>query len=107
MVTKRYVPAAVGVKGPELYVPAPLTITVEEKTKPPVQVASSGPNRSNVIVPPGLKPPASVAVSEIEPPRVTGADALVTIVGLALLTTTSSLAAPQGLMTALLPPSPL
>jgi hypothetical protein len=80
---------------------------VEVKTAAPVQVALSGPNRSKVMVPLGLKPPASVAVSEIGLPRVTGPDAFVTIVGRALLTTTLSLAAPQALVTALLPPSPL
>jgi hypothetical protein len=90
-----------------LYLPAPLTETVEEKTMAPVQVASSGPNRSKVIVPPGVKPPASVAVSEIGLPRVTGPEAFVTIVGVALVTTKFSLGAPQGLVTALLAPSPL
>jgi len=37
----------------------------------------------NVIVPVGLAPPAKVAVSEIEPPTATGADACELIVGVA------------------------
>jgi hypothetical protein len=59
----------------------------------PLHVASPGPNSLKVIDPVGLDPPASTAVSEMLPPTLTGADAVVEIVGVpppAAVTTTDS-----------------
>ena len=72
----------------------------------PEHVASFGPKRLKVMVPVGLNPPESVAVSWIEPPRVMAADAVVDRVGVAGVTTTDSLAAPQALVAELLLASP-
>ena len=48
------------------------------------QVASPGPNRLKMMVPPGLPPPDSIAVSCTEPPTGTDAEAVVARVGDAL-----------------------
>jgi hypothetical protein len=85
----------------------PLTALVELVAGVPVQVELSGPNRSKVIVPVGENPPERLAVSPIVAPTVTGPDACVAIVVLALVTVTLSLAAPHPLDTGLLPASPL
>ena len=66
--------------------PSPFTSTVELKTAPPPQVASSGPYTKNEIVPVALALPESVAVSEMLPPIVVADEAWVVKVG-ALLTT--------------------
>jgi hypothetical protein len=83
-----------------------LIVVTAVKAAVPTQVALSGPNRLKVIVPVGLKPPNSVAVSLMVPPRVMGPDACDTIVVTAGLTSTLSFAAPHALVTGLLPPSP-
>jgi hypothetical protein len=49
-------------------------------------VESSGPYTEKVIVPVAWKPPESVAVSEIEPPRSMDEDAWVVSVGAAITT---------------------
>ena len=54
------------------------------------QAASFGPYKLNVIEPVGLYPPASVAVSEMEPEIATVGEATVEMVGLALLTVSVS-----------------
>ena len=59
-----------------------------------------------VMVPVGLNPPESVAVSWIAAPTVVAADAVVVRVGVAGVTTTDSLAAPQALVAGLLLASP-
>jgi len=59
------------------------------------------------MVPVGEKPPERVAVSLTGPPTMTGPDAWVTTLVLALVTTTDSFVAPQPLATALLALSPL
>ena len=69
----------------DVYDPLPLTALVVVNTDGFVQFASFGPNSRKVIVPVGLNPPASVAVSETEPPIVMFADASVEIVGLSLM----------------------
>jgi hypothetical protein len=66
----------------------------------PVHVALSGPNSVKVMVPVGLTPPASVAVSVIVPPCVTSDDAWVVIVGVAAVTTDVSLGSLHGVTTA-------
>src|SRR5215211_6965189 len=101
----RYVPAVTGVNESEV-APLPETGFVLVNTTWPVQFASSGPYRLNVIVPVGLDAPDSVAVSEIEPPMLTFADASVEIVGLALPTTTLSSASLQAPETGSLLTSP-
>jgi hypothetical protein len=55
-------PTRVGVNRSELYMPFPLTAVVEVKTGVAEQVGSSGPNRSNVMLPVGANP-ASLAES--------------------------------------------
>ena len=78
---------------------------MEVNTGVPEQVALSGPNRVKVIMPVGLNPPASVAVSLIVPPSATEPDASVVIVGTALVTTTDSPGSLQAPVTKVLPPS--
>ncbi len=56
---------------------------VEVKTAVPPQVASSGPNNCQVIVPVGVAPLESVAVSEMLPPTGVVPEACVVIAGLA------------------------
>ena len=58
----------------------PVTFLVEVKTAMPPQVASSGPNNCQVIVPVGITPLESVAVSEMLPPTGVVAEASVVIV---------------------------
>ena len=60
-----------------------------------------------MIVPVGLNPPASVAVSETEPPIVMFADASVEIVGLSLMVVSVSPSSPHLPATGLLSASPL
>src|SRR5262245_17698521 len=90
--------------------PPPLTVTtkVPPVTGEPAQVESLGGKSLNVIVPPGEKPPLSVAVSQIKVPMLT--DPLLTVVlipGEALLTTLASLASPHAPVAAGKTPSPL
>ena len=61
----------------------PETETVSEKTALPEQLELLGPQSLNVTVPPGLEPPAIVAVSCTWPPITTPAEAPVETVGLA------------------------
>jgi hypothetical protein len=65
----------------------PVTFLVEVKTAVLPQVASSGPNNLKVIVPVGVAPLESVAVSEMLPPTGAVAEACVVIAGLAGATT--------------------
>ena len=91
----------------DVYVPLPFTVLVEVNAAVPVQVGLLGPNTVKVIVPVGLAPPARTALSEMVPPTVTGADAVVTMVGVTLLTVEVSPADPQPLAPAALLASPL
>ena len=102
-----YVPGVVTVNAPEGYTPLPATGTVEVKMAAPVHVGLPGPKKVKVMVPVGLTPLERVAVSETDPPAGTDGDGAVTMDGLALATTTLSLAAPQALVTAALLASPL
>jgi hypothetical protein len=98
------------VNEPDVYVPLPLTETVDVNIGAPVQVGLAGPNKVKVIVPVGELPPLSIAVSLIVPPRAMLGDAVVVIVGEAAAggdTTTLSFTAPHGLVDGLLAPSPL
>jgi hypothetical protein len=79
------------------------------KATAPLHVASPGPNSLKVIDPVGLDPPASTAVSEMLPPTLTGADAVVESAGVpgpAAETTTDSPVSLHAVATAALPPSP-
>ena len=60
-----------------------------------------------MIVPVGLTPPPNVALSLIDPPKATLAEAVVTTVGVACVTTTFSFAALHAFATGLLLTSPL
>ena len=95
------------VKGSDGYTPLPATVLVEVKIGVPVQVGLAGPNRVKVMVPVGATPPDRVALSEMVPPTCTGAEAVVTMAGVALLTVEVSFWAPQALTTGLLLASPL
>lgn len=55
--------------------------------------------------PVGLKPPVTVAVSETAPPRKTGGEAWVVILGAAWVTTTDSLGSLQAVDATVAPPS--
>src|ERR1700694_1369400 len=57
--------------------PFPLTATVDVEIAALEHAASLGPNNWNVIVPVGLTPPLTVAVSLIVPPSVVPGDACV------------------------------
>jgi hypothetical protein len=59
-----------------------VTVFVEVKMALSLQVALSGPNSSKVIVPVGVAPLLSVAVSQMLPPTETVPEACVVIVGL-------------------------
>ena len=89
-----------------MYDPLPFTgLVVVEITV--AQLVSFGPYRRKVIVPVGLNPLASVAVSEIVPPTVTLAEATVEIVGLSLIVVSVSPASPHVPATPLFSSSPL
>jgi hypothetical protein len=85
----------------------PATALVEVKIAAPLQVALFGPNRVKVIVPAGLTPAESMAVSLTVPPTGTVPDAVVFRVGVALPTTTLSLGSLHKVVTAVLLASPL
>ena len=88
-------------KVPEFAEPAD-RVTVAVKITAPEHDASFGPYRLNVTVPVGLKPPETVAVSEIcVGPSAPPAEAVVAIVGVAGLTVVDSFAALHGWLTAL------
>ena len=78
---------------------------VEVKTGVPAQVASVGGNRLKVTVPVGLKPPLTVAVSEMEVPTTPPAEGEVAMAGVAWVMVTGSAA--QSELTAALLVSPL
>src|SRR6266542_6985117 len=80
--------------------------TVSVKAGAFAQPASFGPYSLNVIEPPGLEPPKSVAVSCTWPPSMIPAEALVVRLGLAFETTTDSPASLQAVETELLFASP-
>ena len=61
----------------------PLSGLVEVNTGVPVQVVFPGGNRLKVTVPVGLKPPVTVAVSEMEVPTGPPAEGVVAMVGVA------------------------
>jgi hypothetical protein len=77
-----------------------LTLVTDVKAGAPVHAALSGPNRLKVMLPVGVLPPASVAVSVTVPPTTTGCEAVVDIVGvtMAAVTTTDSPSVRQPLM---------
>lgn len=78
-----------------MYVPLPVTGTVDEEKGGRAQVASSGPYTLKVISPVGLNPPLNVAESETVRPD---ADAWVVRVGTARLTTTASFGSSHGVL---------
>jgi hypothetical protein len=78
---QRYVPALNGENGSD-DASLPDTVFVDVNAGVPMQLASSGAYALNVIVPVGLEPPESVALSDIDPPSCTDAVAVVPIVGL-------------------------
>ena len=84
-----------------------MTGFVEVKMEVPLQALSSGPNSRNVIVPVGLTPPVSEALSEIGPPTETDGDAVVEIAGGVLVTTEDSFGSLQAPETGRLLASPL
>jgi hypothetical protein len=97
------------VKFPDPYTPFPLTATVAVKITAPEHVASFGPYRLNVMLPPAtgeVEAPLSVAVSWIGFPITTFADASVVTAGVAGFTTTDSFAPLQALLVAVLLVSP-
>jgi hypothetical protein len=65
-------------------------VTVDVKTGEVLQVESSGPKAKKVIVPVAEAAPDKVAVSEMDPPNTTGADACVVRVGAAITTAVSA-----------------
>ena len=65
---------------------------MEVKTGVPVQVVSPGANSSKVTVPVGLKPPLTVAVSQMEVPTGPPAEGVVAMVGVAWVMVTGSAA---------------
>ncbi len=94
--------------GSEPYVPLPATVLVLVKTDGGVQAALSGPKRVKVMVPVGSVALARVAASATWPPTATDGDAWVVRVATgAPVTTTDSLAALHGLVTATWLASPL
>jgi hypothetical protein len=99
----------------QLYVPTPPAGALPEEAVPvasvPVvvavgvlQVGSSGANSWKVTLPPGFRPPETVAVSETVPPAGTEPDAVVVMLGLYFATMNGS--APQPELTGLLLGSP-
>ena len=95
-------PTAVVGKEPEVAVSGlPLSGLVEVKTGVPAQVASVGGNRLKVTVPVGLKPPLTVAVSEMDTPTTPPAEGVVAMAGVAWAMVTGS-AAQSELIAALL-----
>jgi hypothetical protein len=71
------------------------------------QMLSFGPYNEKVMVPVGLTPPASVAVSKTAPPTATEPEAVVVTVGVTGATVTLSLGSPQSVLTGRLFWSPL
>ena len=71
----------------------------------PLQVVSPGPNRLKVTVPVGLRPPVTVAVSEMEVPTTPPAEGVVAMAGVAWAMVTGSAA--QSELTVVLLASPL
>jgi hypothetical protein len=67
--------------GIEVYMPLPETVAIEVATGVWVQFTSVGPKMLNVMVPVGLLPPESVAVSVMLLPTATLAEAVVDSVG--------------------------
>ena len=67
----------------------------EVKTGVPAQVASAGGNSSKVTVPVGMKPPVTVAVSEMDVPTGPPAEGVVEIAGVAWVMVTGSSAQPS------------
>jgi hypothetical protein len=107
--SKLYWPAPAVGNGPELYVPFPVTVTVEvcAAVGVPVHVGLFGPNTVNVIVPVGLAPPDSTPESLTVPPAaVPEAEAVVAIAGVAGASVTASPGAPHADTTAALFASP-
>src|SRR5262249_26380551 len=104
MATQRYVPAAVVVKEPEVAVPA-LSGLGGGKTRARVQVVLPGAKSSKVTLAVGLKPPATVAVSEIAVPTGPPAEGAVEIVGVARVVGTGSAWQPELTLTLLASPS--
>jgi hypothetical protein len=83
------------VNGADVYEPFPVTVTVELKIGAPVQTGGEpGPNKLNVIVPPGDTPFTSVAESVTDTGKADGAEgeADVEIEGVACVNVTSSFA---------------
>ena len=80
-------------------------LSVEVKIGSPLQVGSVGGNRLKVTVPVGLKPPLTVAVSEMETPTGPPAEGVVAMVGVAWAVVTGSAA--QSDLTVVLLASPL
>ena len=98
-----------------MYVPVELKITLAVPAIPPdrvrVLLATNVPEQAaseytlKVTVPAGLKPPVTMAVSEMDPPTVTvNTDSVVVTVGVALLT--MSVSEPHGLRAGALFESP-
>ena len=83
----------------------PLSGFVEVKTGVPAQVASAGGNSLKVTVPVGLKPPLTVAVSEMDVPTGPPAEGVVAMAGVAWVMVTGSAA--QAELTVALLASPL
>jgi hypothetical protein len=84
-----------------------LTVTGEVNTGAPAHVSLLGPNSVKVMVPVGVTPPLSVAVSEIAPPNATLGDAVVLIAGVAWAIVDVSFGALHAPVTAALLASPL
>ena len=63
--------------------PLPATETADVNAARPVQLASLGPYKLNVIDPVGLTPPLKAALSLIALPRGAPAEAVVTTLGVA------------------------
>jgi hypothetical protein len=82
-------------------------MTVAVNAGEPAHLVSPGPNARNVIDPAPPRPVVTVAVSEIEPPSVTEADARAVSVECLSVIAVLSPAAPQALVTAELSESPL
>jgi hypothetical protein len=85
----------------------PSTDRDDSKAGLAAQLGSSGPNAMKTIVPPGLKPPVRVAVSEMGSPRTAVGVAAVVRLGPAEGTTVISLGSKQGARTGEFSPSPL
>ena len=88
-----------GVSAGDVYAPSPLTVTALVVSGVPVHALSFGPYRLQVIVPVGLLPPLSVALSRTDPP-------IETPLGLAVVTSTGCAAAMAAYCTLSTWPSP-